>query len=250
MNVLPSLAVRIDAALPQTQCTRCGYPTCRAYAQAIADGEADIDRCPPGGEAGVAALAGLLGRAPKALNPDYGVEQAPLVALIDEDVCIGCTKCIEACPVDAIVGAAKRMHTIIASECTGCELCLPPCPVDCIALVPTAPAPLARAQVLARAAHARARFEAREVRLSRTREGKKRNVGAALVGAASAATDIEKSSGIAAEAAPTEAAPAFAEPAGHQEDRPAETAKPITRSAVLEAIARGKARRHKDPPPR
>lgn len=250
MNVFPSLAIRIDAALPQTQCTRCGYPTCRAYAKAIADDEADIDRCPPGGEAGVAALAELLGRASKPLNPEYGIEQAPLVALIDEDVCIGCTKCIQACPVDAIVGAAKRMHTIIASECTGCELCLPPCPVDCIALVPIAPAPLARTQVLARAAHARERFEARDVRLARARDGKKRNVGAALVGADSAAIDMEKSSGIAAEAAPTETAPAFAAPAGSRGERPAETAKPITRSAVLEAIARGKARRQKDPPPR
>jgi len=250
MNALPSLAVRIDATLPQTQCTRCGFPTCREYAEAIARDEADIDRCPPGGQEGVAALAELLGRSPRPLNPDYGVEQAPLVALIDEDVCIGCTKCIQACPVDAIVGAAKRMHTIIASECTGCELCLPPCPVDCIALVPIAPEPLARAQVLARAVHARERFEARDVRLSRTRDGKRRNVGAALVGAASAATPDDFSMSIAAEAAPTETAPAFAEPAGSREDRLAETAKPITRSAVLEAIARGKARRQKDTPPR
>jgi electron transport complex protein RnfB len=250
MNSLPSLLARIDAALPQTQCTRCGYPTCRAYAQALADNEADIDRCPPGGEDGVAALAGLLGRSPKPLNPDCGVEQAPLVALIDEDVCIGCTKCIQACPVDAIVGAAKRMHTIIASECTGCELCLPPCPVDCIALVPIAPAPLARAQVLARAAHARERFEERNVRLARARDGKKRNAGAAFVGAASAAIDIEKTSGIAAEAAPTETTPAYAAPAGSQGEQLTETARPITRSAVLEAIARGRARRQKDSPPR
>jgi electron transport complex protein RnfB len=245
MNALPSLLVRIDAALPQTQCTRCGYPTCRAYAQALADNEADIDRCPPGGEDGVAALAGLLGRSPKPLNPDCGVEQAPLVALIDEDVCIGCTKCIQACPVDAIVGAAKRMHTIIASECTGCELCLPPCPVDCIALVPIAPAPLARAQVLARATHARERFEGRNLRLARTREAKKSSVGAA-----SAAIGLKNASSSAAETAPTKAAPTETTPAGVRNESFGETARPITRSAVLEAIARGKARRQKDPPPR
>ena len=223
MNALATLAARLDAALPQTQCTRCGYPTCRAYAQAIAHDEADIDRCPPGGAAGVDALAQLLGRASKPLNPDYGIEQAPIVALIDEDICIGCTKCIQACPVDAIVGAAKRMHTIIASECTGCELCLPPCPVDCIALVPIAPQPLQRVQVLARAAHARERFEARNLRLA----GKRRRSG----GSASA------------EAAPEVATAAPALP------QPAAVDRPISRSAVLEAIARGKARRQKDPPP-
>lgn len=109
-------AARIDALLPQTQCTRCGYPTCRSYADAIARGEADIDQCPPGGADGVAALALLLGREPKPLNPANGIEQPPLIAVIDEDICIGCTKCIQACPVDAIVGAAKRMHTIVAAE--------------------------------------------------------------------------------------------------------------------------------------
>ncbi|MEO6689416.1 MAG: RnfABCDGE type electron transport complex subunit B [Dokdonella sp.] len=163
---MPNLIGRIDDLLPQTQCTRCGYPTCRAYAEAIASNVADIDRCPPGGEAGVAALASLLGRESKPLDPACGSEAPPIVAFIDEDVCIGCTKCIQACPVDAIVGAAKRMHTIITVECTGCELCLPPCPVDCIALLPVAPAPLARAQVLARAADARARFDARNERLA------------------------------------------------------------------------------------
>jgi len=123
---------RIDALLPQTQCTRCGYPTCRAYAEAIAANRADIDRCPPGGAEGIAAMAALLGVAPKPLDPSTGVEGPPLVAVIDEDICIGCTKCIQACPVDAIVGASKVMHTILVDECTGCELCIPPCPVDCI----------------------------------------------------------------------------------------------------------------------
>ena len=207
-----TLVARIDALLPQTQCTRCSYPTCRAYAEAIARDRADIDQCPPGGAEGVAALATLLGREPKPLDPAFGSEQPPLVALIDEDTCIGCTKCIQACPVDAIVGAAKRMHTIIAAECTGCGLCLPPCPVDCIALVPTASAPLPRAQVLLRAASARMRFAARNTRLAASRRDK-----------VAVATPL---------APPTESGGAGADAGG-----------PITRSAVLDAIARGKARR-------
>jgi electron transport complex protein RnfB len=133
-----ALALRIDALLPQTQCTRCGYPACLDYAQAIARAEADINQCPPGGAAGIDALARLLDRAPIPLNPANGIEQPRTVALIDEEVCIGCTKCIQACPVDAILGAAKLMHTVIVEECTGCELCIAPCPVDCIAMVPTA----------------------------------------------------------------------------------------------------------------
>ena len=135
------LAQRIDALLPQTQCTQCGYDGCRPYAEAVAAGEADINQCPPGGEAGVARLARLLGRAPRPLNPANGPYRPPQVAVIDEAECIGCAKCIQACPVDAIVGASKRMHTVIASWCTGCELCLPPCPVDCIALEPAAALP-------------------------------------------------------------------------------------------------------------
>jgi len=135
------LAARIEALLPQTQCTQCGYAGCKPYSQAIALGEADIDQCPPGGEAGVRALAELLGRAPRPVNPANGVEKAPQLAFIREAECIGCTKCIQACPVDAIVGASKLMHTVIAELCTGCELCLPPCPVDCIDLVPLTSAP-------------------------------------------------------------------------------------------------------------
>lgn len=130
---------RIDALLPQTQCAQCSYPDCRPYAEAIASGEADINQCPPGGEAGVRALAELLGREPKPLNPENGVEQPKRVAVIDEEICIGCTLCIQACPVDAIVGAARLMHTVIAAECTGCDLCLPPCPVDCIDMVEPEP---------------------------------------------------------------------------------------------------------------
>jgi Na+-translocating ferredoxin:NAD+ oxidoreductase subunit B len=132
---LPTLADRIDALLPQTQCTRCGYPACRPYAEAIARGETDISHCPPGGVAGIRALADLLGRPPKPLDPANGSEKPRELALIDEEVCIGCTKCIQACPVDAILGASKMMHTILVQECTGCELCIAPCPVDCISMV-------------------------------------------------------------------------------------------------------------------
>jgi electron transport complex protein RnfB len=252
--MMKALAQRIDALLPQTQCTRCGFPTCRAYADAIASGEADIDRCPPGGADGVAALADLLGIVTKPLDPAYGIEAPPIVALIDEDICIGCTKCIQACPVDAIVGAAKRMHTIIAAECTGCELCLPPCPVDCIALVPVAAMPLSRAGVLGRAAMARMRFEARNARLVPTLRD---SAAGAVSVAMHSAIPVEKS--IAASAAPTTAAreaiagdavvAAEAAPAATMADSASagtETKRPIDRAAVLEAIARGKARRAKD----
>lgn len=130
------LVDQIDALLPQTQCGQCSFPGCRPYASAIASGEADINQCPPGGEATIQALADLLDREPKPLNPDNGEIQPTTVAIIDEDRCIGCTLCIQACPVDAIVGAAKQMHTVIGAECTGCDLCRPPCPVDCIEMVP------------------------------------------------------------------------------------------------------------------
>ncbi|MEO1946220.1 MAG: electron transport complex subunit RsxB, partial [Methylophilaceae bacterium] len=130
------LVARIDAILPQTQCGQCGYPGCKPYATAIANEEAEINQCPPGGDEGVHALADLLGVEYKPLNEEHGETKPKAVAFIEEDVCIGCTLCIQACPVDAIVGAAKHMHTIVASECTGCELCLPPCPVDCITMEP------------------------------------------------------------------------------------------------------------------
>ena len=126
---------QIDAILPQTQCGQCNFPGCRPYAEAIASGDAPINQCPPGGEAGVKALADLLGLDPMPLNPENGAEEAATVALIDEQTCIGCTLCIQACPVDAILGAPKLMHTVIADECTGCDLCLPPCPVDCIEMI-------------------------------------------------------------------------------------------------------------------
>ena len=130
------LVEKIDAILPQTQCGQCGFPGCRPYAEAIAKGEADINLCPPGGEEGGKKRAELLGGDAKPLDESHGVQKPKSVAFIDESLCIGCTLCIQACPVDAILGAAKQMHTIIAAECTGCELCVAPCPVDCISMVP------------------------------------------------------------------------------------------------------------------
>lgn len=132
---------QIDALLPQTQCGQCGFAGCRPYAEAIAAGEADINRCPPGGEAGMLALADLLGRDPVPLADEEAAAKPKSVAHIRENECIGCTLCIQACPVDAILGAAKQLHTVIADECTGCELCLPPCPVECIEMVPVKETP-------------------------------------------------------------------------------------------------------------
>ena len=159
-----SLIDSIDALLPQTQCTRCGYPACLDYARAIAGDEADINQCPPGGYAGIEALARLLGRQPRPLNPANGIEKPREVAVIDEDVCIGCTKCIQACPVDAILGASKVMHTILIDECSGCELCIAPCPVDCIAMVPAPDAGVAATELAPRY---RARYAAHNARLAR-----------------------------------------------------------------------------------
>ncbi len=156
------LVARIDAVLPQTQCRQCGYDGCRPYAEAIADGRAEIDQCPPGGDAGIAKLAVLLGRPARPLNTAHGITKPLALALIDEALCIGCTLCIQACPVDAIAGGAKHMHDVIADLCTGCELCLPPCPVDCIAMVPAG-----FAWDDAHAAAARTRHDARALRLER-----------------------------------------------------------------------------------
>ncbi len=164
---------QIDALLPQTQCTRCGYPGCKPYAAAIAAGEAEINQCPPGGAATIEALAALLGRPMIALNPANGTEAPPQVAWVDESRCIGCAKCLAPCPVDAIIGAQKFMHSVLIERCTGCELCIAPCPVDCIELRAAPPgtrndAPLNRA-----------RFDAHNLRLQERAAARQREIAAA-----------------------------------------------------------------------
>jgi Na+-translocating ferredoxin:NAD+ oxidoreductase subunit B len=157
-------AQAIDELLPQTQCTRCGYAGCLPYAEAIANGETDINRCPPGGTETILALAELTGRPAAPLNLENGIEAAPTVAFIDEQRCIGCTKCLPPCPVDAIVGAPRLMHTVIAELCTGCELCIAPCPVDCIVMLPLLASPAIDALALPAAQASRARYAARNDR--------------------------------------------------------------------------------------
>ena len=210
------LADRIDALLPQTQCEQCGYHGCRPYAEAIAEGSADINQCPPGGQAGIDALAALLDRETKALNPDNGTEKPRTLARVIEDECIGCTKCIQVCPVDAILGASKQMHTVIADHCTGCELCVPACPVDCIALDPMPAEQIDPAHADA----ARERFRRREARLARNK--------------------AEREAQLAARKAAMHAAAPPAAASGDGAIR-----KTITRSAVQEAIARAKAKRRR-----
>ena len=170
MNTDASFTARIDALLPQTQCTRCGYPDCHAYAEAIASGEADINRCPPGGAEGIVRLAALTGRPAKPLDLQRGTEAPRALAVIDEDWCIGCTLCIKACPVDCIVGASKQMHTVVDEQCTGCELCVPVCPVDCIAMVEvTSPRTGWEAWSPAQADEARQRYAFHRLRVERDR---------------------------------------------------------------------------------
>ena len=163
---MSTLADRILDALPQTQCTRCGYPDCKAYAQAIALEQAPINQCPPGGAEGVAVLARLTGKPVQPLNLEHGLEGPMTVAVIDEAWCIGCTLCIKACPTDAILGSNKVMHTVIESVCTGCDLCLPVCPVDCIEMVPISGDKTGWAAWSAElATQARVRYESRQIRL-------------------------------------------------------------------------------------
>jgi electron transport complex protein RnfB len=163
--------LRIDALLPQTQCTRCGFEGCKPYAAAIAQGTAQINQCPPGGAATIAALAALLERPVLALNPANGVESAAKVAWIDEERCIGCARCLAPCPVDAIVGAPKYLHTVLSDRCTGCELCLPPCPVDCIELRPALAA-------LPSPAQNRSRYQAHLARLQKHADERQKQLAA------------------------------------------------------------------------
>ncbi|MCX7893634.1 MAG: RnfABCDGE type electron transport complex subunit B [Burkholderiales bacterium] len=177
-NGFTRLADAIDAILPQTQCTRCGFDACRPYAEAIARGAARLNRCAPGGAAVIGMIAALTGEAPLPLDPACGTEGPLRIAAIDEPRCIGCTVCLQKCPVDAIVGAPKQMHTVIAALCTGCELCVAPCPVDCIAMVPDADGLWSDA----RRDEARRRFARRNTRLARA-------AGARLATAREAAAD-------------------------------------------------------------
>ena len=163
---MSNLVDRIHDALPQTQCTRCGYPDCKAYAQAIATEQVDINQCPPGGAEGVAILSRITGRPVLPLNPENGLEGPMTVAVIDEAWCIGCTLCLKVCPTDAILGSNKVMHTVIESACTGCDLCLPVCPVDCIEMVPISGQKTGwSAWTAEQALRARQRYEARQIRL-------------------------------------------------------------------------------------
>ena len=187
------LADRIEDLLPQTQCTKCGYPACRPYAEAVANGVANYNQCPPGGAEGIARLAALLGKPVIPLNSANGVERPRPLAVIDEQVCIGCTLCMQACPVDAIVGAPKQMHTVIAELCTGCDLCVPPCPVDCISMPPvTGDATGWDAWSQSQADAARARHDRREARLAREREAAEARAAArrAVGGTVAAASQV------------------------------------------------------------
>lgn len=213
-----TLADRIDALLPQTQCTKCGYDGCLPYAQAVADGTSPINRCPPGGDEGIAALARLLNTPVLPLDQTRGTPGPLLVARIDEDHCIGCMLCIRACPVDAIVGANKRMHAVLTDWCTGCDLCVAPCPVDCIDMVPAD-----RAWTPSDAEKGRERHRARQARLTRETADNQRLM------AASSAPD-------------TEHTPAPAATVSNPDD---ETRK---RSAIESALARARARRNASTP--
>ena len=173
------LAQRLNDLLPQTQCTRCGYPDCRSYADAIASGNAEINQCPPGGHEGIVRLAELTGRNVLPLNPANGVEGPRRLAVIDESWCIGCTLCLEACPVDCIIGGPKQMHTVIEPLCTGCELCIPACPVDCIALIDAnGPHTGWKAWSAQQAATARERFAWHHNRLERNQREREEHLAA------------------------------------------------------------------------
>lgn len=225
------LADRVEDLLPQTQCTKCGYPACRPYAEAIARGEANYNQCPPGGAEGIARLAALLGKPVIPLNSANGVERPRPLAVIDEHICIGCTLCMQACPVDAIVGAPKHMHTVVAELCTGCDLCVPPCPVDCISMLPvTGESTGWDAWSQTQADAARERHNRREARLAREREAAEARVAARRSSAAAPA----RAEAPAANAPASAASPALA----------ADDAEAKKRAIIQAALER--ARRKKD----
>ncbi|RQU51000.1 electron transport complex subunit RsxB [Burkholderia cenocepacia] len=227
-----TLADRIEDLLPQTQCTKCGYNGCRPYAEAIAAGNANYNQCPPGGAEGIARLASLLGKPVIPLNPVNGTEHPRALAFIDENLCIGCTLCMQACPVDAIVGAPKQMHTIVASLCTGCDLCVPPCPVDCIAMLPvTGDRTGWDAWSQEQADAARERHDLRLARQRREREAAEAR--AAARRAASAAKP-------AAEASAAEASAARPGSAGTPAAAPADDAEAKKRAIIAAALERAR----------
>jgi electron transport complex protein RnfB len=208
----------IEDLLPQTQCTKCGYPDCRAYAEAIAENEASYNQCPPGGAEGVARLAKLLGKPVIPLNPDNGVERPRPVAFIDENLCIGCTLCMQACPVDAIVGAPKQMHTMVAELCTGCDLCVPPCPVDCIAMIPvTGDKTGWDAWSEQQANDARERHDTRRARLAAEREAAEARAAARRAAAAATGSSAASEAPVAASSPTEQAAPVAPTPANDAE---------------------------------
>ncbi|WP_323121682.1 electron transport complex subunit RsxB [Burkholderia alba] len=201
MTDIKKLADRIEDLLPQTQCTKCGYDGCRPYAEAIAAGQAGYNQCPPGGAEGVARLAALLGKPVIPLNPVNGAQRPRPLAVIDEQLCIGCTLCMQACPVDAIVGAPKQMHTVLSERCTGCDLCVPPCPVDCIAMIPvTGERTGWDAWTRQQADDARAQHDARLARQRRERDAAEARAAARrAASAAASAAPVETSAAPAAE---------------------------------------------------
>ncbi|RQS18994.1 electron transport complex subunit RsxB [Burkholderia sp. Bp8998] len=227
-----TLADRIEDLLPQTQCTKCGYDGCRPYADAIAAGDANYNQCPPGGAEGIARLASLLGKPVIPLNPVNGTEHPRAVAFIDESLCIGCTLCMQACPVDAIIGAPKQMHTIIESLCTGCDLCVPPCPVDCIAMVPVTDERTGwDAWSQEQADAARERHDRRLARQRREREAAEARAAARRAASAGAA----------------KAAPAAAQPGGAPSAAPADDADDAdAKKRAIIAAALERARKKKE----
>jgi Na+-translocating ferredoxin:NAD+ oxidoreductase subunit B len=230
-----SLADRIEDLLPQTQCTKCGFDGCRPYAEAIARGDANYNQCPPGGAEGVVRLASLLGKPVIPINPDNGVERPRPLAVIDETLCIGCTLCMQACPVDAIVGAPKQMHTVVEKLCTGCDLCVAPCPVDCIAMVPVTGSQTGwDAWTQQQADEARERHDRRLARLKLEREAAEARAAARHAGGGAAAG--AGSAGGSGDAAGKPASP----PAGATTTPPADDAEAKKRAIIQAALERAR----------